>query len=70
MITAFGRTVPAGQKRYTQMDQTGLIEELKKGKPAPSIFSDVDSQLGLTLKPAKQQTDFLTIDHFGRLVEN
>jgi uncharacterized protein (TIGR03435 family) len=53
-----------------EWDQTELLDELNQGKPAPSIFHEVEAQLGLTLKAAKQETDFIVIDHVERLAEN
>lgn len=64
------RTGLTGTRYRMEWDQTELIEELKNGKPAPSIFGEVQAQLGLTLKPAKQETDFVVIDHVERLNEN
>jgi uncharacterized protein (TIGR03435 family) len=67
VVDKTGLTAP----RYRMgWDQTELLDELKQGKPAPSIFHEVEAQLGLTLKAAKQATDFIVIDHVERLAEN
>ncbi len=47
-----------------------LLEERKQGKPAPSIFHEVETHLGLALKKVTQPSDFLVIEHVERLSEN
>lgn len=65
------KTGLTGTKLYRmEWDQTELAEELKQGKPAPSIFHEVEAQLGLTLKAAKEEANFLVIDHMERLTPN
>jgi uncharacterized protein (TIGR03435 family) len=67
VVDKTGLTAP----RYRMdWDQTELPDELKQGKPAPSIFHELEAQLGLTLKAAKQETDFIVIDHVEKLAEN
>ena len=63
-------------------DQTKLMEEIKDARPAglppgvayhglaPSIFHDVETQLGLTLKKVTAPGDFLVIEHLERPSEN
>jgi hypothetical protein len=63
-------------------DSTVLREELKEARPAnfpsgvpfrglaPSIFREVERQLGLTLRKVNSPTDFLIVDHVERPSEN
>jgi uncharacterized protein (TIGR03435 family) len=45
-------------------DARELIQEIRAvGKPAPSIFSIVQDQLGLKLESPKGPVDILVIDH-------
>jgi uncharacterized protein (TIGR03435 family) len=47
-----------------QWDPSELIQEIRTvGKPAPSIFSMVQDQLGLRLVSRKGPIDILVIDH-------
>jgi uncharacterized protein (TIGR03435 family) len=57
------KTGLTGEHYQYNWDQTELFEELKQGKPVPSIFSAVQDQLGLKLEPKNALTDFLVVDH-------
>jgi uncharacterized protein (TIGR03435 family) len=48
-----------------------VAAEVQQGaRPAPSIFSAVQQQLGLRLQPAKALVDVLVIDHVEKPTEN
>jgi uncharacterized protein (TIGR03435 family) len=63
-------------------DEAKLREELQEGRPAnlqpgmrfrslaPSIFHDVETEFGLSLKKVSPPTDFLVIEHVERPSEN
>jgi hypothetical protein len=54
-----------------EWDTSELWEEVKHGgKPAVSIFHDVEAQLGLSLKKTTQISDFLVIEQVQRPSEN
>jgi hypothetical protein len=54
-----------------EWDTSELREEVKHGgKPAVSIFHDVEAQLGLSLKKTTQIGDFLVIEQVQRPSEN
>ena len=51
-------------------DDAQLWEEMKQGRPAPSIFHEVESEFGLTLKKVSEPADFLVIEDVKRPSEN
>jgi hypothetical protein len=51
-------------------EDAGLLEEAKNGLPAPSIFSEVETQLGLKLNRVSQPSDYLVIEHVEHPTEN
>lgn len=53
-----------------QWNETELRRDLKDGLPVPSIFREVDEQLGLNLKPTNAPFEVLVIDHAEPPSEN
>lgn len=51
-------------------DNAELNEELKQGKPAPSIFHETEAAFGLTLKKATEPSEFLVIERLEHLSPN
>jgi hypothetical protein len=51
-------------------DDKVLAEEIKDGLPAPSVFHEVEAQLGLTLKRVTLPSEFVVIEHVERPSEN
>jgi bla regulator protein BlaR1 len=65
------KTGLTGTHYQYQWDAKALREELKEGiKPVPSIFHEVEEQLGLTLKPANDPIEVLVIDRAEKPSEN
>jgi uncharacterized protein (TIGR03435 family) len=57
------KTGLTGANYQFDMDFTGLLEEVRQGKPAPSIFGAVQDQLGLKLEKTNAPTEILVVDH-------
>ncbi len=51
-------------------DTRGLRDELALGKPTPSIFPELQQQLGLRLEPAKDVMQFIAIDRLTKPTPN
>jgi uncharacterized protein (TIGR03435 family) len=64
------KTGLTGANYQFDMDFTELLEEVRQGKPAPSIFGAVQDQLGLKLEKANAATEILVIDHAEKPSEN
>jgi uncharacterized protein (TIGR03435 family) len=65
------KTGMTGAHYQYHWDEKELREQIAQGgKPAPSIFSAVEEQLGLTLKAANEGIDVLEIDHAEKPSEN
>jgi bla regulator protein BlaR1 len=64
------KTGLTGENYQFDMDFTQLLEEVRQGKPAPSIFGAVQDQLGLKLEKTNAPTEILVIDHAEKPAEN
>jgi bla regulator protein BlaR1 len=64
------KTGLTGANYQFDMDFTELLEEVRRGKPAPSIFGAVQDQLGLKLEKTNAPTEILVIDHAEKPSEN
>jgi Protein of unknown function (DUF3738) len=53
-----------------EWDMSELLEEVKMGRPAPSIFHGVEVQFGLSLKRATVSGEYLVIERVEHLTEN
>jgi uncharacterized protein (TIGR03435 family) len=62
------RTALTGTYEYLWSSQD-LLEELREGTPAPSIFQTVQ-QVGLKLEASKGPVDVLVVDHVDKPSEN